>query len=196
MLLAPGAVLSPSLGNPQHRGLSLVISEDPGAASQIVLDLCTVAEGSPPWLHSNGPRRLVGSLAKCSRALRLKWLEGEFPNAIDVVRAVSFVDMHDIFRLLSNMAPLGLALSTLELCEHQDIHLGGIFDTFGLVCEACYVYHPYNDLWLVPMRRILDLMFHVATPFLYYSVDVLDCHFDSASRQSAPQFDCPWGRGS
>ena len=85
MLLAPGAVLSPSLGNPQHRGRSLVISEDPGAASQIVLDLCTVAEGPAPWLHSKGPQRLVGRLAECSRAFRLKFFEVEFPSAIDVV---------------------------------------------------------------------------------------------------------------
>ena len=64
---------------------------------------------------------------------------------------------------LSKSAPLGLAHSTFG---PHDIHLGKIFATFGLVCEACYVYHPNSELWLVPMRRILGLMFDVTMPFL------------------------------
>ena len=121
-------------------------AEDLGAASQIVLDLCTVAEGPAPYLRPKWPRGLVGSLAECSRALHLKLFEVKFPSAIDVVESVSFLNMHDSFRLLSEMAPFGLVPPTLESCVHQDIHLGGIFATFGLVCEVCYVYHPYNDL--------------------------------------------------
>ena len=82
-----------------------------------------------------------------------------FPSVIDVVKSVSFLDMHNIFLCLSKLAPSGLAPSALKSCVHQDIHPGGIFTTFGLVCEACYIYHPHNDLWLVPMRCIIDLMF-------------------------------------
>ena len=137
-----------------------MISEDPGAASQIVLDLCTVVEGWAPWLYPRGTRRLVGCLAECSRAFHLKLFEVEFLSAIDVVGAVSFVELHNLFCLLSKMASLCLAPSTLEPSEYQDIHLGRIFAMFSLVCEACYVYHPYNDLWLVPMRCVLDLIFH------------------------------------
>ena len=70
----------------------------------------------------------------------------EFPNAIDIVAVAPFKELYFMFGSLSKMAPLGLAPSTLEPCEHEDIHLGGIFTTFGLVCEACYVYHPYSDL--------------------------------------------------
>ena len=78
----------------------------------------------------------------------------------------------------------------------QGVHLGGIFATFGLVCEACYVYHPHNELWLVPMRCILDLMFRTAAmPCLYHSVAVLDRYFDLGFRAAHPDFDCPFGRG-
>ena len=41
------------------------------------------------------------------------------------------------------------------------------------------------------MRRILGLMFHVAMPFLYYSVNTLDRNFDSFFCQRKPQFDYP-----
>ena len=123
-----------------------MISEDPGAASQIVLDLCTVVQGPAPWLYSTGTRRLVDRLVKCSRAFCQKYFEVEFPNAIDVVGTAPFGEMYRIFDRMSELAPLGLAPSTFEPCEHQDIHLDGIFATLVLVCEACYVYHPCSDL--------------------------------------------------
>ena len=114
--------------------------------------------------------------------------EVEFLSAIDVVGAAPFGEMYCIFDCLSKLAPLSLASSAFEPCEHQDIHLN---TTFGLVCKACYVYHPYSDLWLVPMRRILGLMFNVVAPFLYYSVDALDREFGYAFCWHSPQFDCP-----
>ena len=146
MLLPPGAVPHLSLGGPQHRGRSLVISEDPGVASQIVLELCTIMHGPAPRLHSTKMRRIVHRLAEKSQDIRRKLFEVEFPSAIVVVDAAPFGELYRIFGLLSKLAPLGLAPSTIEPCEYQDIHLGGIFATFGLVCEACYVYHPYDDL--------------------------------------------------
>ena len=105
--------------------------------------------------------------------------EDEFPSAIGVVESVPFLEMHNSFTFLSRLVPSGLDPSALESCVQQDIHLGGIFATFELVCEACYVYHPHNDLWLVRMRCILDLMFRHAMPFFYHSVAVLDCYFGS-----------------
>ena len=62
-----------------------------------------------------------------------------------------------------------------------------------MVCNACYVYHTYCDLGLVPMRRILRLMFDFAMPFLFYSVAALDLKFDPAFRRRHPRFGCPWG---
>ena len=89
---------------------------------------------------------------------------------------------------LSKSSPLGLDCSTFE---PNDIHLGEIFETFGLVCEACYVYHPHSGMWLLPMRRILGLMFDVTMPFLYYSVGALDHKFDSAFRRRRPDLIAP-----
>ena len=134
---------------------ALMIGEAPGAASQIVLDLCAVGEGPAPYLNPKWRKNLVRSLVECSRALRLKLFKVEVPSAIDDVKLVSFLDIHNSFRSLSGMALFSLAPSTFESCVHQDVHLGGIFATFGLVCEVCYVYLPHNDLWLVPMRYIL-----------------------------------------
>ena len=82
--------------------------------------------------------------------------EVKFLRAIDVVESVSFLGMHNSVRLLSEMAPSSLAPLTLGSYVHQDVRLGGIVVMSGLVCEACYVYHPHDDLWLVPMRYILD----------------------------------------
>ena len=67
----------------------------------------------------------------------------EFPSAIDVVAAAPFGGLYRIFGRLSKLAPLGLAPSTFE---SHDINLGEIFETFGMLYEACYVYHPCSDL--------------------------------------------------
>ena len=80
MLLAPGGEPPDSFANPRHEGRSLVIGEDPGAASQ----------GPAPYLNPNWPRDLVGSLVECSQALCLKRFEVKSPSAIDVVKSVSF----------------------------------------------------------------------------------------------------------
>ena len=140
MLVPPGGDPPLSFAGPRHEGRSLVIGEAPGAASQIVLDLCTVAEGPAPYLPRSKPQGLVDSLAECSRALYFKVFEVEFWSAIDVVKSVFFLHMHDSFLRLSKMAPSGLAHLALEPCVHQDIHLGGIVTTFGLVCEVVVPY--------------------------------------------------------
>ena len=114
MLLTHRGNPPPSFADPRHESRSLVIGEAPGAASQIILDLFTVAEGPAPYLLWKRPQGLVVSLAKCSRALRLKLLEVKFLSAIDVVESVSFLDMYNSFRRLSKMAPSGLAPSALE----------------------------------------------------------------------------------
>ena len=57
----------------------------------------------PTWTQG-----LVGRLAECSQALRLKLFEDEFPSAIGVVESVSFLDMHRTFLHLSKLAPAGL----------------------------------------------------------------------------------------
>ena len=63
---------------------------------------------------------------------------------------------------------------------------------FGRVCEACYMYHRFCDLWLLPMKRILRLMFNVAMPFLFYNVEALDTKFGPYFRHSNPRFAFPW----
>ena len=89
--------------------------------------------------------------------------------------------MHRILLRLSRLALSGLGPLALEPSVKHDVHLDGICATFGLVCEACYVYHPHNKLWLVPMRCILNLMFRTAAmPCLYHNVAVLDCYFNLA----------------
>ena len=51
--------------------------------------------------------------------------EVEFPSAIDVVESVSFLDMHDSFRVLSGMTPLsyekekGLTATKLESADKE-----------------------------------------------------------------------------
>ena len=96
-----------------------MISEDPGAASQIVLDWCFVAEGPAHWLDSKGQWHLVGRLAECSWASRQKLFEMEFLSAIDVVGVAPFGELYCIFGLLSELVPLSLAPSTFEPCEQR-----------------------------------------------------------------------------
>ena len=108
MLVTSGGDPSSSFDNPFHKGPSSVIQEVPGVASQIVLDLCTVVEGPAPRPCTTSMQDLVGRLADCSQALRLKLFEDEFPSAIGVVDSVSFLDMHRTFLRLSQLAPAGL----------------------------------------------------------------------------------------
>ena len=112
MLLPPGAVPSLSLGGLQHGGCSLVISEDPGVASHIVLELCTIVHGPTPRLRLTETRHLDHRLAKRFQDICQKLFEVEFLGAIDVVAAASFGELYQCFGTLSETAPLGLAHST------------------------------------------------------------------------------------
>ena len=89
--------------------------------------------------------------------------EAEYLKPMWVVSAASFRELHQTFVKLSTWGPHGM---TPPVFKVQDIRLGKIFATYGLVCKACYVYHHFCDLRLVPMKRILCLMFDVAMPFL------------------------------
>ena len=125
MFLAHGGNPPPSFADPQYKCRALVIGEDSEAASQMVLDMCAIAEGPSPYLHPKWPQNLVGSLAECSRALHMKLFEVEFPSAIDVVESLSFLGMHDSFCLLSKMIPSSLAPSALESCGTKTFTLAG-----------------------------------------------------------------------
>ena len=48
------------------------------------------------------------------------------------------------------------------------------------------MYHRFCDLWLMPMKRILQLMFGIAMPFVYYSVEALNTESGPAFHQSNP----------
>jgi hypothetical protein len=141
------------LDGDQHAGRSLVIAHDPGFAPQIVRELCLSKHPDPP--PSTGrkvTRGLVHTLAVRSEEIRGKLFEVEYPKPIRVASVASFNDLHAIFVKLSTWDPHGM---TSPAFEAQYIHRGKIFAMFGRVCEACYVYHRFCDLWLVPMKRIL-----------------------------------------
>ena len=94
MLLPLDNVSPLSFGGPQHEGRSSVLLEDPGDASPIMLELCTIVHGPAPRPRLKQTRRFVHCLARKSQDIFQKLFEVEFPSDIDVVAGACFGELH------------------------------------------------------------------------------------------------------